>query len=117
MELAEVVELLSSDGDHFLASFSQNEQTYAGSGFRRTERLAGRFAAKEAVLKALGIGLDDGIEWPDIEIHRLESGAPVVELHGRVAQVAAAMAVSKWLITLTHTPNIAIAVAIAIGEK
>ena len=75
--------------------------------------LAARFAAKEAVLKAMGVGL---WKFPlrEIEVVRAESGAPSVLLHGRAAEVAAERGVREWRLTLTHTASVAQAIAVAL---
>lgn len=115
VDLGDFAQTITTDGELFLCNFSEGERSYAGSGPHQLERLAGRFAAKEAVLKALGTGWGDGVEWSDVEIEHLETGAPSVRLHGTVARLAEARGVSRWLISLTHTNTIAIAVAIAIA--
>ena len=74
--------------------------------------LAGRFAAKEAVAKALGTGIR-GFVFRDIEIANDELGKPVVRLHGRAAEVAGALGVASVHLSLTHTDELAMAHAVA----
>ncbi|HEV8299062.1 MAG TPA: holo-ACP synthase [Acidimicrobiales bacterium] len=93
--------------------FRPDERAYAEQRHDPVERYAVRFAAKEAVMKALGCGLGD-IAMFDIEIVRAESGAPSVHLHGGAAERAAASGVTRWLLTLTHTEHIAQAIAVAL---
>ena len=93
--------------------FRPDEQAYADMRSDPVERYAVRFAAKEAVMKALGCGLGD-IAMYDIEVQRAESGAPSVLLHGKAADVAAAKGVTRWLLTLTHTDLTAQAIAVAL---
>lgn len=114
VDLRDFAQMMSTDGELFLSNFTEGERAYAGVGPHQLGRLAGRFAAKEAVLKALGVGWGDGIEWSDIEIGRLETGALHVQLHGVPARLAGERGVSDWLISLTHTDATAIAVAIAV---
>jgi holo-[acyl-carrier protein] synthase len=76
--------------------------------------LAARFAAKEAVMKALGSGLAD-VGFTDIEVRTGDDGAPSLELHGRAAARAAALGVRRWHLSLTHTGGLAQAVALAEG--
>jgi holo-[acyl-carrier protein] synthase len=64
-------------------------------------------------MKALGTGLTSGITWRDIEVVTLPSGKPVIKLHGAAAKIAAARSLSQWEITLSHTKELAAAVAIA----
>jgi holo-[acyl-carrier protein] synthase len=93
--------------------FRPEERAYADEKHDPVERYAVRFAAKEAVMKALGCGLGD-IAMFDIEVQRAESGAPSVVLHGKAAEVAAAQGVTRWLLTLTHTERTAQAIAVAL---
>jgi holo-[acyl-carrier protein] synthase len=95
--------------------FTPAEQNYVGAGEQRASRLAGRFAAKEAVLKALGVGWTAGIAWADVEIGALPSGAPTVILHARAAAIAKEQGVTRWLISISHTEAIATASAIALS--
>jgi holo-[acyl-carrier protein] synthase len=76
--------------------------------------LAARFAAKEAVMKALGVGLG-AFGFHDVEVGRLESGQPVVELSGQALVLAAERGVVAWHLSLTHTALVAVAVAVATG--
>jgi len=115
VDLKDFAQAMSEQGEPFLSNFTEVELNYSGSGPHRLERLAGRFAAKEAVLKALGSGWGDGVEWSDINIQRLETGAPSVVLSGAAARLADERGVSQWLISLTHTQATAIAIAIAIA--
>ena len=93
--------------------FSDAERAYAARRRDPTERLAARFAAKEAVMKAMGVGL---WRFPlrDIEVVRAASGAPSVCLHGGAATLAAERGVTEWRLTLTHTSTLAQAIAVAL---
>jgi holo-[acyl-carrier protein] synthase len=93
--------------------FSPDEQAYARQRRDPTERLAVRFAAKEAVLKALGIGLWQ-LPLRDIEVVRAASGAPSIVLHRRAAEVAAECGVREWRLTMTHTRTLAQATVVAL---
>ena len=115
VDLRDFAHTMSTDGEFFLSNFTDRERAYAGVGPHQLERLAGRFAGKEAVLKALGVGWGDGIEWSDIEVERLETGAPTVQLYGTPARLADERGVLRWVISLTHTNTTAIAVAIAVA--
>jgi holo-[acyl-carrier protein] synthase len=93
--------------------FTPAEQRYAEAKADPTERYAARFAAKEAVMKSLGVGVVH-VPLADIEIERDEdSGAPSVQLHRRAAEVAVERGVDRCLVTLTHTDTAAEAVALA----
>ena len=92
--------------------FRPEERAYADRRRDPVERYAGRFAAKEAALKALGLGLG-GMAMYDIEVVRSDSGAPSLLLHGRAAVVAAEAGVTGWLVTISHTGTVAQAVVVA----
>jgi holo-[acyl-carrier protein] synthase len=94
--------------------FSDRERDYALRQHDPAKSLAARFAAKEAVMKALGVGLwRFGLR--DVEVVRLQSGAPTVALHGRAAELAAERGVTAWQLSLTHTDTTAMAVVLALG--
>ncbi|MET0727827.1 MAG: holo-ACP synthase [Acidimicrobiales bacterium] len=93
--------------------FTPQERAYCERRNDPAERYAARFAAKEAVLKALGLGLG-ACKWTEIEVARAESGAPSVALHGGARQLAAERGVSTWRLTMTHTHLVAEAIAVAL---
>jgi holo-[acyl-carrier protein] synthase len=78
----------------------------------RTVSLAGRFAVKEAVGKALGTGIGD-IAWKEVEIVSDERGRPVLVLHGAAERLAAARGLSHWAVSLSHTETHAVGLAVA----
>jgi holo-[acyl-carrier protein] synthase len=92
--------------------FSAGEQAYAGSFADPTQSLAARFAAKEAVMKALGVGLG-AFAFRDVEVQRQPSGAPELVLTGRAATLASEREVRSWMISLTHTSSTAAALVVA----
>lgn len=94
-------------------TFTTGERLYAEAKNDPTERYAVRWAAKEAVMKALGVGLGE-VNMVDIEIIKAENGAPSVQLHDTAASRARELGVSEWKITLTHTESIAQAIAVAL---
>ena len=77
-------------------------------------RLAARFAAKEAVLKALGVGIGSAA-FRDVEVVRAESGEPHLVLTGSAAALAHARGVTRWHVSLTHTDTVAVASVVAEG--
>jgi holo-[acyl-carrier protein] synthase len=117
VDVVRIEQLIARHGDHFLERvFSPAERAYCERSVRRrAEHLAVRFAAKEAVLKALGTGWRHGIGWTDIEVTRQPSGQPGVQVRGRVADVAEQLGVRQWLVSLSHTGEQALASVIAIG--
>ena len=94
--------------------FTAGEQKYCEArGVGRYESYAARFAAKEAMMKALGYGWGRHIGWLDIEVARESDGRPTVRLHGKGAASAASAGVSRVHVALTHTREIAIAQVVA----
>jgi len=81
----------------------------------RDNILAGLFAAKEAVSKALGTGIGR-VHWQDIEILHLNTGQPVAHLHGQAKIIADELGLTEWSVSISHDRTKAIAVAVAIGE-
>ncbi|HEV2439936.1 MAG TPA: holo-ACP synthase [bacterium] len=100
-------------GDVFLSRvFTPGERRHADTARTSAERLAGRFAAKEAVMKALGLGWRR-MAWREIEIEGDPLGRPVVRLTGRAAQAAAELGVQAWFVSISHTRDLAVAHAVA----
>ncbi len=93
--------------------FTDRERAYAERRRDPTERFAARFAAKEAVMKALGVGVG-ACKWREIEVVRAASGQPSVRLTGGAAALAERRAVTGWRLSLTHTATMAEAVALAL---
>lgn len=79
-------------------------------------RLAGRFAVKEAVMKALGTGWRGGIEWTDIETLPDGLGRPHVTLCGRTRELAESLGIRQWLVSISHAGDYAVASALGLGE-
>jgi holo-[acyl-carrier protein] synthase len=94
--------------------FTDGERAYAATLANPVPSLAARFAAKEAVMKALGVGLG-AFPFAEVEIERQPSGEPTLVLAGRAAQLAAERDVRSWLVSLTHTGTAAAAVVIALS--
>jgi holo-[acyl-carrier protein] synthase len=117
VELAEFERLLSLPGDHLLIRcFTAAEIAYAGDGPNRVQRLAARFAAKEAVLKSLRTGWVSGISWKDIEIVTEGAGNPAIRVSGEVKRLAGAQCVDGFLVSLSHTRTLAMASIIAVRD-
>lgn len=94
-------------------TFTEAEQAYADSKNDPTERYAARWAAKEAVMKAMGVGLGE-VHMADIEVVRAENGAPSIVLHDTAAAKAKELGISEFKITITHTESLAQAIAVAL---
>ena len=94
--------------------FSPDERAYADRFADPVSRYAARFAAKEAVMKALGVGLG-AFALRDVEVRKARSGAPSVALYGKAAALAEQRGVQAWHLTLSHSDVVALAVAVAVG--
>jgi holo-[acyl-carrier protein] synthase len=107
--------MVESHGQHFLDRvFTPAEQRYcARRPKRRFEHLAGRFAAKEAILKALGTGWSGGIAWTDMEILPDPTGQPELKLTGQCRIVAQKKGITQWHLSISHIETHATASAIA----
>ena len=100
-------------GDRFLKRvYTAHERAYAMSKANWAERLAARFAAKEAGMKAIGTGLTGGVSWQHFEVANAPSGRPMLRLSGVALKVANKMGVKRICISLTHTKEMAFAVVI-----
>lgn len=121
VDIGRIQALLDRYGDRFLARvYTEGEKGYAMSGANRAERLAGRFAVKEAVMKALGTGKSQGILWRDVETLRGRLGKPEVHLHGQAVKWAKLHGVGKLHASITHDAGKALAFVIlekAGGDK
>jgi holo-[acyl-carrier protein] synthase len=92
--------------------FSDAERAYAARRRDPTERLAARFAAKEAVTKALGTGIR-GLAWREMEILADPLGKPLVRLHGRALERAARIELKEFAVSLSHSREYAVAMVVA----
>ena len=95
--------------------FTDAERAYAAGALDPGPRLAARFAAKEAVAKALGVGIGP-LSWRDVEVVRDAAGVPRLVLSGQAARLAAGLGVEHWHLSLTHTTSLAVAAVVAEGS-
>jgi holo-[acyl-carrier protein] synthase len=93
--------------------FTDAERAYCDRRKDPTERYAARFAAKEAVMKAMGVGVG-ACRWRDIEVAKAPSGAPSVRLHDTALALAESRGITAWRHTMTHTHRVAEAIAVAL---
>ena len=89
--------------------YTPAEVAYCESHRNKFERYAGRFAAKEAAMKALGTGWRRGVRWRDIEVIREASGKPSLALKGTAKRIAEGLGVKNISLTITHSGNLALA--------
>ena len=118
VECARMRQIVNRHGPRFLDRvFTPAEREYCLTKRRSIEHLAGRFAAKEAVLKVLGTGWQKGISWTDIEIRNAPSGRPLVRLSGLCRKLADEQGLATILISISHVGSHAMASAIATTDR
>lgn len=112
IEINRVEEVIARHGKHYLERiYTSAEIEQCG---KRVESLAGRFAAKEAVAKALGCGIGE-VTWKEIEVLGDEQNAPVLTLHGMAEQKANELGLTVWSISISHSQSHSVAFVVAIG--
>ena len=117
IEVARIRNAIQRHGDRFHQRIcTVAEATYCLGMRDSAPFFAARFAAKEAVSKALGTGIGAQCGWLDIEVRRKASGEPFVVLHGAGAETAKRLGIARVLLSLSHTENYAVAQAIAVSE-
>lgn len=113
VDLAEVDRIraaIERYGETFLRRiYTEKEREYCEQFKNKYERYAGRFAAKEATMKALGTGWSRGVRWADLEVVREKGGKPSVLLHGEAGKIAEARGVKNIALSITHTAAQALA--------
>lgn len=113
VDLAEVPRIRASFdkyGERFRDRiFTPREIAYVERKANKYERYAGRFAAKEAGMKAIGTGWKRGVRWQDFEVINLPSGRPTLQLHGVAAEVAHRLGVTSIQLSITHTSELGMA--------
>jgi holo-[acyl-carrier protein] synthase len=109
-EIDRIEAAIARNGQRFIDRiFTRGEIAYCERHKNRVERYAGRFAVKEAAMKALGTGWRRGVRWVDIEVVNLPSGKPTLKLAGVTREIAARMGVNAISISITHSGNLAMA--------
>jgi holo-[acyl-carrier protein] synthase len=113
IEIARIERALARHGERFLQRcFTAQECESTG---RKAESLAARFAAKEAVMKVLGRGLTE-VDWREIEVVSGHNRQPELRLYGGAAQLAQALGLREWSLSLSHTREHALAFVVATGQ-
>ncbi len=115
-ECLRIARMIERHGELFINRvYTTGEIRYCQSRKQATQHWTGRWAAKEAVLKALGTGWRRGIRWRDIEILNEPSGRPKCSIHGGARDVAKQLGIAEMLVTISHCRTHATATAIAVG--
>ena len=113
IEISRVSEVIARHGKHYLERiYTDTELEQCG---KNIESLAGRFAAKEAVAKALGTGIGE-VTWKEIEILGDEQNAPKLHLYGVGDKKAKELGLTDWSVSISHSQSHAIAIVVAIGK-
>ena len=109
-EVGRIKAAIERHGETFLRRlYTPAEREYCERFKNKYERFAGRFAAKEAAMKALGTGWSRGVRWVDVEVVRQKGGRPTVKLHGEAAKIADGLGVKNISLSITHTADQAFA--------
>ncbi len=112
VECSRIASMIEKHGDLFLSRvYTEREVEYARARASMIQHFAGRWAAKEAVLKVFGTGWSQGIQWSEIEVQNDEHGRPMIELSGRAFEVCQQLGIHEVLISISHCATYAIAFA------
>jgi holo-[acyl-carrier protein] synthase len=117
VEVLRIARMIERHGELFLGRvYTAREIDYCNQRKAATQHFAGRWAAKEAILKTLGTGWSSGIEWRDMEIRNDEHGKPSVALGGKAREHCELLRIREILISISHCHTHATAYALAIGD-
>jgi len=117
VEVVRIGQMIERHGEIFLNRvYTDDEIRYCQRRKEYTQHFAGRWAAKEAVMKTLGTGWSRGVGWRDIEICSSRSGAPSIVLRGAAREIAQQAGICDVLISISHCRSFATATAIAVGR-
>ena len=117
VDFPRIESMIARHGARFMDRiFTVREQADADAIKNTTEKLAGRFAAKEAVLKLIGTGWRGKIAWTDIEVVNNALGQPIVNISGEVKRIADEQGIEQITLSITHTADFAIASVVALRE-
>jgi holo-[acyl-carrier protein] synthase len=113
VEIGRIRRIIENQGERFIQKvFTPLEQEYCLAHRDPAPHFAARFAAKEAVFKALGTGWAEGVSWHDAEVRRQDGGAPVLALAGEAANLCRASGVSSTHLSLSHSNDSAVAMVV-----
>ena len=118
IECLRIAQMIQRHGEQFIERvYTPHEIQYCQARKQATQHFAGRWAAKEAVLKALGTGWVRGISWRDVEVRTETSGKPTIVLRGGAREAADALGIAEVLISISHCRTFATAYATAVGGE
>ncbi|MFK7738128.1 MAG: holo-ACP synthase [Pirellulaceae bacterium] len=118
IECERIDQMIAKHGDTFLQRvYTGDEIEYCSGRKASNQHYAGRWAAKEAVLKALGTGWAHGIQWTDVEVVNLQGGRPVIALSGKAKEISIQQGIEEMMISISHCKHYATAYATAVGSS
>ena len=118
IECLRIAQMIERHGEMFITRvYTDYEIQYCQQRKSATQHFAGRWAAKEAILKALGTGWQKGISWRDLEVRNDVAGKPIVALRGGARDVCEARGIADMLVSISHCRTHAVAYAMAIGRE
>lgn len=116
IECERIEQMLAKHGDVFLARvYTAREIEYCSHRKAGTQHYAGRWAAKEAVLKSIGTGWAHGIHWTDVEVVNQQGGKPNIVLAGKAKEISEQLGIREIMISISHCRSHAVAFATALG--
>lgn len=116
IECERIARMLEKHGETFLRRvYTVGEVQYSSGRKAANQHYAGRWAAKEAVLKALGTGWAHGIQWTDVEVVNQQGGKPIIVLTGKALEIAQQQGIAEMMISISHCRDYAVAYATAMG--
>lgn len=116
-DVSRIAQSIERFGRHFLQRvFTPDEIRYCESKANKAERYAGRFAAKEAAMKAIGTGWSRGVTWHDVEVQRAPGGRPTIAFHNKAGEFFQRLGAARAHLSITHTVDWAMAQVILESE-
>lgn len=116
IECVRIAQMIEKHGEIFLTRvYTQEEIAYCSGRKAANQHYAGRWAAKEAVLKALGTGWAHGIQWTDVEVVNQQGGKPNIVLSGKAREIGGQQGIDEMMISISHCRHYATAYATAVG--
>lgn len=116
IECLRISQMIEKHGDVFLQRvYTKDEIAYCSGRKAANQHYAGRWAAKEAVLKALGTGWAHGIQWTDVEVVNMQGGKPLIVLTGKAKEISTEQGIREMMISISHCRHYATAYATAVG--
>ena len=117
VECLRIAQMIERHGESFIGRvYTPHEIGYCSARKAATQHYAGRWAAKESVLKALGTGWSRGVSWRDMEIRNDGDGKPRVALAGGAKEISDSMGINEFLVSISHCRSHATAIAVALGN-